>query len=592
MTDKKRIAILGGGPSGLFMYKRLVDAQRADLIIDIFEKNKQLGAGMPYSKDGANDEHITNVSGNEIPELVTSIAEWIRTVPKETLHHFHIDPEKFNDYKVLPRLLFGQYLSTQFKLLQQQARKIGMVTNIHLDSKVTDIIDYPAQETVVVEVAEKELYEYDHIILCTGHQWPAKHENIISGYFDSPYPPSKLAIKTNHPVAIKGSSLTAIDAIRTLARHNGSFSENADGKPVFSLGADSPDFRLVMHSRNGMLPAVRFHLEDPHLLKDSVMSHEDISKYRDANNGFLPLDIVFEKNFKLLFISKDPEFYSWIRDMDIESFVASVMELRERLDPFTLFKAEYAEAEKSIRRKESVYWKETLAVLSFTMNYPAKYLSAEDMQRLQKVLMPLISIVIAFVPQSSVEELLALHDAGVLNLISVGDDSYIEPVDNGGIIYHYKDESGQQSQYFKTYVDCVGQPHLSYDGLPYKSLRSNQTVSRARLKFRDAKTGLQEVENGNKNVETDGKGNYTLRVPGITINDSFQAVDDYGALNERVYIMAVPYIGGYNPDYSGLDFCEAASSAIIKSILNQYLNTDITKETGNNEHINTGISGS
>jgi len=31
-----------------------------------------------------------------------------------------------------------------------------------------------------------------------------------------------------------------------------------------------------------------------------------------------------------------------------------------------------------------------LAVLSFAMNHLAKYFSAEDMQRLQKVLMPLI----------------------------------------------------------------------------------------------------------------------------------------------------------------------------------------------------------
>jgi hypothetical protein len=32
-------------------------------------------------------------------------------------------------------------------------------------------------------------------------------------------------------------------------------------------------------------------------------------------------------------------------------------------------------------------------------------------------------------------------------------------------------------------------------------------------------------------------------------------------------LMAVPYIGGYNPDYSGLDFSEAASALIIKSIV-------------------------
>lgn len=35
------------------------------------------------------------------------------------------------------------------------------------------------------------------------------------------------------------------------------------------------------------------------------------------------------------------------------------------------------------------------------MNYPAKHFSAEDMLRLQKTLMLLIAVVIAFVPQSS-----------------------------------------------------------------------------------------------------------------------------------------------------------------------------------------------
>ena len=46
-------------------------------------------------------------------------------------------------------------------------------------------------------------------------------------------------------------------------------------------------------------------------------------------------------------------------------------------------------------------------------------------------------------------------------------------------------------------------------------------------------------------------------MPGITINDNFQVLDKYGAYSDRIYIMAAPYIGGYNPDYSGLDFCEA-----------------------------------
>jgi hypothetical protein len=568
VKDKKRIAILGGGPSGLFMYKRFVDANSTDFTIDIFERKKSLGAGMPYSREGANDEHITNVSGNEIPELVTTIAEWIKTVHPDTLRHFHIDPDHFNDYKVLPRLLFGQYLSAQFTLLKQKAAKAGILTNIYFNSPVTDIIDHPQRDTVVVEIGGEEIYEYDHVIICTGHNWPVKHEGTVPGYFDSPYPPAKLAFKINHPVAIKGSSLTAIDGIRTLARHNGSFSRDAEGMLSYSADKESADFKLVMHSRNGMLPAIRFHLEDSHLGKDTVLSKEEVARHRAENGGFLSLDYVFEQNFKKLLIDKEPEFYAKIRDLDIEGFVNMMMDLRERLDPFQLFKAEYAEAAKSIKRKESVYWKEMLGILSFAMNYPAKYFSAEDMQRLQKVLMPLISIVIAFVPQSSVEELLALHEADVLSIVSVGDDSHIEVNPKGGIVYHYTDENGEPEAIpYQTFVDCVGQPHMSFQELPYESLRTGKTVSPARLLFKDPLTGKTALENGDEHVESDAKGNYYLKVAGITINDHFQAIDEYNALNERIYIMAVPYIGGFNPDYSGLDFCEAASSTIIKSIL-------------------------
>jgi uncharacterized NAD(P)/FAD-binding protein YdhS len=128
LENKKRIAILGGGPSGLFMFKRLVDTGLTDFAITIFESKKRLGAGMPYSPEGANDEHITNVSGNEIPMLVTSLNDWIKTISKDTLDKYHMDAGRFNEYKVLPRLLFGQYLTAQFDLLQNRPGR--QVSNI------------------------------------------------------------------------------------------------------------------------------------------------------------------------------------------------------------------------------------------------------------------------------------------------------------------------------------------------------------------------------------------------------------------------------------------------------------------------------
>jgi hypothetical protein len=201
------------------------------------------------------------------------------------------------------------------------------------------------------------------------------------------------------------------------------------------------------------------------------------------------------------------------------------------------------------------------------MNYPAKHFSAEDMLRLQKVLLPLISIVIAFVPQSSARELIALYNAGILQIIAVDRDSYVEPVETGGAIFHYTDElKTKHATKYQLYIDCVGQPHLGIDEFPFKSLVEDKTISRALIKFRSVKEGEAAFEKDPKKIEKTEIGDYYLKVPGIAINDHFQVLDKYGALNQRLYIMAVPYIGGFNPDYSGLDFCEAASEKIVEQL--------------------------
>lgn len=569
-TSKRKIAILGGGPSGLFMYKRFIESGDSDLEIHIFERKGSLGAGMPYSEEGANDEHITNVSDNEIPEIFNSISEWVKTAPEDLLHRFKIIPEKFNEYKVLPRLFFGVYLSAQFDLLCKRAKENGILTEVHLNTDVTNLVDDRVKCKIYVETNLRKSESFDHVIICTGHSWPKKFEGKIPGYYDSPYPPVKLKKKFNHTVAIKGASLTAVDAIRTIARSNGNFTEDEHGKLLFSLNADSPDFKIIMHSRNGLLPAVRFHLEDSHLDKNGLLSKADLACHIKENQGFISLDFVFEKNFKEMFIEKDPEFYDQIKEMDLETFVDTIMNKREKLNAFDLFKMEYEEAEKSIQRKESIYWKEMLAVLSFTMNYPAKYLSAEDMQRLQKVLMPIISIVIAFVPQSSCRDLMALYDAGLLSLIAVGDDSTTVPAEKGGVEYSYKDEHDHLvDNHFETFIDCIGQPHLSFNDFPFQGLIDSGTVSPANLRFRSQQHGAIEITKENKLVKKDKNGQYYMRVPGITINDSFQVTDENGVANNRIYIMAVPYIGGYNPDYSGIDFSEAASVAVLNSINNK-----------------------
>lgn len=562
MQQKLRIAIIGGGPTGLLMFKRLIHTVHSNTTIEIFERKEQLGAGMPYSAEGALEEHVTNVSGNEIPEMVETVGGWIAAHQASVPERFDVDVENFNEYKVLPRLLFGKYLSDQFDELLAIAGQNGINVNVHYGQEVVDIEDDPIARQIRVATHEREHW-YNKAIICTGHFWPKKLEGSYRGCFDSPYPPRKIAHRTNHPVALRGSSLTAIDAIRMLARQNGKFTTDITGKLRYQLDEESCNFRIIMHSRNGLLPAVRFHLEDSHLSKESILSATEIAEVRQHNEGFLPLDYVFQRNFMDGIKARHPIFYGLVKELSMERFVEMMMFQRERTSPFELLEQELQQADQSIAEREPIHWKEMLAVLSFAMNYPAKYFSAEDMERLKKTLMPLISVIIAFAPQSSVRELLALYRSGVLRIISVGEDSRIEPLAEGGIRYHFINPEGEQEVHaYATFVDCIGQPHLDFEDLPYAGLLARKSVSHARLKFRDQKLGEQRHREGKGKTIVDNAGIYHLLVPGVAINDHFQVVGEDGNANDRIYMLAVPFIGGYNPDFSGLDFGEEASKRV------------------------------
>lgn len=63
-------------------------------------------------------------------------------------------------------------------------------------------------------------------------------------------------------------------------------------------------------------------------------------------------------------------------------------------------------------------------------------------------------------------------------------------------------------------------------------------------------------------------GKYFMKVTGLAINDNFQALDTFGAVNPSLFIMAVPFISGVNPDFSGLDFCDTAAERIANMLGN------------------------
>lgn len=568
---KMRIAIIGGGPSALFVVKKLLQAQSNQLglntfEIDIFERNALLGKGMPYSHEGASLEHVTNISSNELTPLCDTLEDWINKQPQALLSQFDIEKSTFHDKEVIPRLLFGDYLEAQFRGLLSECETAGLTATVHINTQVLDIVPDKGGKTSSVVFNSGKIDGFDKIIICTGHLWPKKQEGRIAGYFESPYPPEKLNQHFNHPVALKGSSLTAIDAIRTLSSANGIYSTD-NGQLSFKTADQVPNFKIVMHSLHGLLPNVRFHLEEPLVSSNGMLSEQQIDQHRAQNEGFLSLDFIFENNFKAILKHKDPDFYQKIVDMTLENFVQWMLDSRKAFDPFALFKIEYLQAEQSIETENSIQWKEILALLSFTINHPAKYLSAEDMTRLHKVLLPLIALIIANVPQSSAEQLIALHNSGVLEVIPVDSDSGVQIEDDGEFYYLYKDANQNQlAQKYATFVDCTGQQRLPIKDFPFKSMFSAAPIQPATLRFKDKRNAISELAQGAENIHKGTDKQYYLTLQGLAINDDYQPMQVNGQPSPQYFVMAVPFISGFNPDYSGFDFCDQVSSLVVDKI--------------------------
>lgn len=550
-----RIGIIGGGPAGLFLFKRLVELNPSGLEISIFERHSVVGPGMPYSHEGACPEHLTNVSANEIPPLLDSLKDWLKDQPSANLAKFGLNPQSLHSYHVVPRLLFGSYLAYEFQRFHNLAQKRCIPVTIHTDTEVRDI--RPVEESKFEVLAKDYHSTFDAVVISTGHVWPRDIESQHKNYFQSPYPPAKLAVRCNFPVAIRGSSLTAIDAIKTLAYTNGRFVQKGK-RLIYEVNRDSPDFELVVHSKDGFLPSVRFHVSHTYGHYKREIKSCEYDEIRAQNQGFVPLDWVFDQEFKLRFRQEDPGFYEEIQYDTMEDFVERMVQNRSLSDPFEYLADEYEEADESIRRRESIPWKERLYLLSIALNRPARYFSAEDHLRLRETLLPLIALIIASVPQGPAKELLALHRAGRIRMVAVGTDSQVMPLPQGGALYDY----GDRQETFRLFVDCIGQQPQSFDAFPFPSLRTSGLLQPARVRFRKTPNPKHSDY-----VEVDGQA--YLQLPGVAVDESYAALGPGDLPVQGLFIMAVPLISGFHPDYSGLDFCDEAAKRIAARLVQQ-----------------------
>ncbi len=574
MNSRQILAIIGSGPSCVYLLKHLLDnaAWSRDNFssIEIFEKRGIAGMGMPYHPETTERYNLSNISSEELPELIIPFADWLRKQDVSWLKEFGIELEQITDGDVYPRLALGAYLHAQYHAILTLLAMTGIPVHEHIHRKIVDVRD-DAHHAILVDDAG-ETFTCDRVVIATGHYWQ-EEDHPAMGYYASPWPISKLLPQTgeflNFCIGTLGASLSAFDVVSSLAHRHGTF-DKVQGGLRFNPHPGTKEFRIAMHSAEGLLPHLQYSQTEPIRTIERYISEAELLSLRDKN-GLLRLRTYFnhvcrpvlteafrkDEMSDLVALLADPAF-------QLEDFAERMTEKHDYSDAFEGMRSEMDEAEKSVILDKPIHWKEAIDDLMYTLNFYAEMLPAEDHLTLRSKFLPFLMNVIAALPLASGQILLALHDAGKLDIVpgkaevaklAVGTTGTKVMVDN----------DGEKSEIaYRMFVDCSGQGALELDEFPFPSLVADGHVRQARAAFADPGAAEKLPDELDSKIFDEHRGRF-FAIGGIDIDRSYQLIASDGQASSRVTDIAFPHTSGIRPYSYGLQACNETARLVLAS---------------------------
>jgi zinc D-Ala-D-Ala dipeptidase len=211
------IAIIGCGASGVVALQYLVEYYEQlklnqPVRIYVFEKSKTLGLGVAYATQ--NDEHILNMRNGTIDIFLDKpghFTDWLRANAAK----LHLS-EKDTDFdSFLPRRIVGLYLKESLENSLQRAEQVGITVEF-IHEEVDNF--YETQEGQQLHFKDTYL-DVDYTIFALGNLPSTNYPELYDapGYFNTPWNLSDEVRYSPKPIGILGASLTAVDALISLA---------------------------------------------------------------------------------------------------------------------------------------------------------------------------------------------------------------------------------------------------------------------------------------------------------------------------------------------------------------------------------------
>jgi len=517
------IAFVGAGPTTIYTLHALLNQTTRPFELTIYEEQPTAGRGTPYRPGWNDPAMLSNIASIEIPPLEQTLIEWLEAQAPSRLVALGIDPSEIGERTFYPRLALGEFFYDQFQALLERARAQGVTVDVRTRCRVVDAVSEPDAMLLTIRSRSGETSErrFDHVVLATGHQWP-EDPQVRPGYFLSPWPATALAAIPPCKVGIRGTSLSAIDAGVALAVTHGEFVEDAEGGLTYQPAPDSDAFHMTMMSRKGLLPEADFFAPLPYEPLD-VCTPEAMERLIAADG--LLLEPAFAL-FKQELIAADPHYaaQTGLADLELEDYCERYFADRADADPFEWAKSNLAEAERNYEAEHTVPWRYAILRMHEVLALIVPHLDAEEYRRFSKHFKPLFVDDYATVPHESIRRMLALHRAGKLDVLAIGDDYRIDShrAEGGAVV-----EAMGERHAFAAFIEATGQRPLQAKAFPFPSLLSQGIV-------RDAQPDAPPTASR-----------------GIAIDDQFHPISD-DIPEDQLFCLSLPFLLGRHPFIQGI----------------------------------------
>ena len=268
------IAIIGGGPKGIYGFERLVAQCKAirptsTIIVHIFNRTKHFAAGEIYNPDQP-DFLKMNVcrwaismwQPDEVPQAVCTPLTFEQWEDSNSTNQI-TQKEKFPSRK-----LVGEYLIDGYERIKKE-----MPSCMILHEEVAEVIDMNRTEDGYKLIVKDQFYEenqlqdiFKYVLLTTGHPTPSPFAK--ERFIDTPletnlipfiYPihPNLDTVAPESVIGIKGMGLTFTDAVLALTEgRGGKFDKDPEGNLTYHTSGLEPKL-ILPFSRNGLLMTPR-----------------------------------------------------------------------------------------------------------------------------------------------------------------------------------------------------------------------------------------------------------------------------------------------------------------------------------------------